>query len=136
MITWDGILWKNNSTNYNADKILVPLIFMVLLFIPVLFADIAPERINAFINDMPEVVRNLHLVMLIIAMLIWCVTFYYVPINVYIAVVAVYTVVSWTWILMRKKGTAMYFIVWFVLGVLSILLYWRLGPIYYSMINM
>ncbi len=114
----------------------MPLIFMVLLFIPVLFADIAPERINAFINDMPEVVRNLHLVMLIIAMLIWCVTFYYVPINVYIAVVAVYTVVSWTWILMRKKGTAMYFIVWFVLGVLSILLYWRLGPIYYSMINM
>ncbi len=124
----------------NQDKklrlLLVPLIFMVLLFIPVLFADIAPERINAFINDMPEVVRNLHLVMLIIAMLIWCVTFYYVPINVYIAVVAVYTVVSWTWILMRKKGTAMYFIVWFVLGVLSILLYWRLGPIYYSMINM
>ena len=124
----------------NQDKklrlLLVPLIFMVLLFIPVLLADIAPERINAFINDMPEVVRNLHLVMLIIAMLIWCVTFYYVPINVYIAVVAVYTVVSWTWILMRKKGTAMYFIVWFVLGVLSILLYWRLGPIYYSMINM
>ena len=121
----------------NRDKklrlLLVPLIFMVLIHIPMMIYDIAP---NAYIQEMSEVLWTIFWLIICISVLIWCVTFYHILIGVYIAILVVYTVVSWIWIWKQKKGNVMYFIVWFILGALSILLYWRLGPQYYSMINM
>lgn len=120
----------------NQDKklplLLVPLIFIVLLYVPVMILDIIP---NVYIQQMPEVLRITCVLILGISVLIWASFFYYIPIGVYIALLVVYTVVSWRWILRQKKGGAMYFIVWLVLCVLSILLYWRWEPEYYSMIN-
>ena len=118
-----------------SPLLLVPLIFMVLLHVPVMIEYIAYECMNVNILASPEVIRITFLAILSISVLIWCVTFYHIPIGVYIVILVVYTVVSWKWILKRKKGTAMYFIVWFVLGVLSILLYWKFEPEYYIMLN-
>lgn len=118
----------------NQDKklrlLLAPLIFMVLFHVPWILVEIVP-----YIQEMPEVIRTPYVVILWILALIWFFTFYHIPIGVYIAVLAVYTVVFWTWILIKKKGTAMYFIVWLVLGVLSILLYWKCGDLYYCFLN-
>ena len=113
--------------------LLVPLIFIVLLYVPAMIYDIVP---NEYIEEMPEVLWNPCVSILCISMLIWCALFVYIPTGVYIAMLVVYTVVSWTWILRRKKGNAMYFIVWLVLCVLSILMYWKWWEIYYIMINM
>ncbi len=120
----------------NKDKklclLLVPLIFMVLIFVPVIIFEIAPRT---FIQKMPDVLfALLNPFVLILGILgggIWCVTFDHIPVGVYIVILVVYTVVSWTWILRQKKGNAMYFIVWSVLCVLSILMYWKWGDIYY-----
>ena len=112
--------------------LLVPLIFIVLLYVPVMGLDIIP---NAYLKEMPEVLWTPCTLILCTSMMIWCVLFVYIPIGVYIAMLVGYTIVSWTWILRRKKGNAMYFIVWFVLCVLSILMYWMWWPEYYSMIN-
>ena len=115
--------------------LIVPLIFMVLLHVPVMVDEIAYECMNANILESPEVIKCLYLGMLYISVVIWGSLFYYIPIGVYVAILVVYTVVSWRWILRRKKGNAMYFIVWLVLCVLSILLYWKFEPEYYIMLN-
>ena len=112
--------------------LIVPLIFIVLLYVPAMIYDIVP---NEYIEEMPEVLWNPCVLILCISMLIWCALFVHIPIGVYIAMLVGYTIVSWTWILRRKKGNAMYFIVWFVLCVLSILMYWMWWSEYYSMIN-
>lgn len=120
----------------NQDKkmrlLLVPLIFVVLLYVPVMISDIISW---AYIQEISEVLWFIFAAILDISTIIWCALFVYIPIGVYIAMLVVYTVVSWTWILRRKKGNAMYFIVWLVLCVLSILMYWKWWEIYYIMIN-
>ena len=120
----------------NQDKkirlLLAPLILIVLLYVPVMIYDIIPI---AYIQAMPELLRTIFWLILCISVGVWCTFFYYIPIGVYIMLLVVYTGVSWTWILRRKKGDAMYFIVWLVLCVLSILMYWKWGPEYYSIIN-
>lgn len=108
------------------------MIFTILLYVPVMILYIISD---AYIHEMPEVLWNLCVSILCISMLIWCVLFLYIPIGVYIAMLIVYTVVSWTWILRRKKGNAMYFIVWLVLCVVSILMYWRWGSEFSIMIR-
>ncbi len=118
----------------NKDKklclLLVPLIFIILLFVPgMIFVPKADAQ------GMPEVIWNISFLMLALAFIIWTILFYYIPIGVYIAMLAVYTVVSWTWILKRKKGTVMYFIVWLVLCVLSIYMYWKWGDLYHAMMT-
>ena len=118
--------------NKKKRLLLVPLIFMVLLHVPVMIFKII---LNAYIQEIPEVLRIICFPILCIPVMIWGSLFYYIPIGVYIAMLVVYTVVSWRWIFRRKKVNAMYFIVWLVLCVLSILLYWRWEPEYYSMIN-
>ena len=112
--------------------LLVPLIFIVLLYVPVMILDIISI---AYIQELPEVLRITFWEILGISVVIWAIFFYYIPIGVYIAMLVVYTVVSWRWIQRRKKGNAMYFIVWLVLCVLSILLYWKFEPEYYIMLN-
>lgn len=120
----------------NQDKklrlLMAPLFFMVLLFVPGMIFDIVP---SAYIEEMPEVIWVTFWLILWMQVLIWAFTFYHIPIGVYIAVLTVYTVVSWTWILIRKKGTVMYFIVWLVLCALSILMYWKCGELYHFMLN-
>lgn len=88
-----------------------------------------------YIQEIPEVIRIPYVVISCIPVFLWAFTFYHIPIGVYIAILAIYTVVSWAWILWKKKGTAMYFIVWLVLGVLSILMYWKYGDMYYCFLN-
>ncbi len=121
----------------NQDKklrlLLVPLLFIVLLYVPAMIYDIVP---NEYIEEMPKVLWNPFVLILCMSALAWCVLFYYIPIGVYIAMLVVYTVISWRWILRQKKGNVKYFIVWFTLGVLSILMYWKWWEIYYIMINM
>lgn len=120
----------------NQDKkirlLLVPLIFIVLLYVPVMIYDTIPI---AYIQELPEMLRIMFWEILGISMVTWAIFFYYIPIGVYIAMLAVYTVVSWTWILRQKRGNAMYFTAWLVLCVLSILMYWKWWPEYFSMIN-
>ena len=112
--------------------LLVPLIYMVLLHVPAMILDIVP---NAYIQGMPDVIERTCLLILLISMIIWCLFFYYIPTGVYIAILVVYTLVSWRWILRSKKGNVMYFIVWLVLCVLSILMYWKWGSEYCIMIR-
>ena len=113
--------------------LIVPLIFVVLLYVPVMISDIISW---AYIQEISEVLWFVFAAILDISTIIWCALFVYIPTGVYIAMLVVYTVVSWTWILRRKKGNTMYFIVWLVLCVLSILMYWKWWEIYYIMINM
>lgn len=124
---------KTMNKDIKLRLLLVPLIFMVLIFVPVIIFEIAPR---AFIQKMPDVLfALLNPFVLILGILggIWCVTFDHIPVGVYIMILIVYTVVSWTWILKQKKSNAMYFIVWSVLCVLSILMYWKWGDLYHGM---
>lgn len=77
----------------NQDKklrlLLVPLIFMVLIHVPMMIYDVAP---NAYIQEMLEVLWIIFWLILSISVLIWCVTFYHILIGVYIAILVVYTV--------------------------------------------
>ena len=112
--------------------LLVPMIFTILLYVPVV---ILYTISDAYIQQMPEVLWTPCAIILCISMMVWCVLFVHIPIGVYIALLAVYTVAFWTWILRRKRGNVMYFVVWLVLCVLSILMYWKWWPEYFSMIN-
>lgn len=120
----------------NKDKklllLLAPLVFMVVEFVPVMIYDIVP---SACMQKVPFLLLYLFWLVLGILGCIWYATFYYIPIGLYIGILIVYTVISWTWILWQKKGNAIYFIIWFVLGVLSILMYWKWGELYYILLN-
>ena len=118
----------------NKDKklqqLFVPLIFVVLTFVPVIIFDILP---NVYIQKMPEVIWIIFYLILSISMWIWGILFHFIPIGVYIAILVAYTVVSWKWILKQKKGNTMYGIVWLVLCVLSTIMYWRVDAILYEL---
>lgn len=120
----------------NQDKklrlLLAPLIFVVIVFVPGMILEIIP---NAYLAGGVIALWNPLDILLVISMFIGGILFNYIPIGVYIAVLVVYTIVSWTWILRQKKGHAMYFIVWLVLCVLSIIMYWVVGPEYYAMMH-
>ena len=132
-----GIVYIDREKTMNQDKkihlLIAPLIFIVLLYVPVMILKLIP---NAYMQEMPEALRLPCALILCTSMIIWCAFFLHIPIGVYVALLAAYTVVSWTWILRRKKGNAMYFIVWLTLCVLSILMYWKWGVIYHSMMYM
>ena len=120
------------SQDKKIRLLIVPLIFIVLLYVPVMILKLIP---NAYMQEMPEALRNLCVSILCISMLIWCVLFLHIPIGVYIALLVLYTVISWAWILRKKKGDVMYAIVWFVLCVLSTLMYWKWWELYQDMIR-
>lgn len=130
------IFLEGEEETVDQDKkmrlLLVPMIFTILLYVPVMILYIISD---VYIQEMPEALWNLCVSMLCISMLIWCVLFLYIPIGGYIAMLIVYTVVSWRWILRQKRGNAMYFIVWLVLCVVSILMYWRWGSEFSIMIR-
>ena len=112
--------------------LLVPLIFIVLLYVPAMGLDIVP---SAFFLGGGMRTWNPCVLVLFISMWLWCRLFYYMPVGVYIVLLVVYTVVSWRWILRQKRGNVMYFIVWLTLGVLSILMYWKWWELYHDMIS-
>ncbi len=112
--------------------LLVPLIVIVLLYVPAMGLDIVP---SAFFLGGGMRTWNPCVLMLFISMCLWCRLFYYMPVGVYIVLLVVYTVVSWGWILRQKKGNVKYFIVWFTFGVLSILMYWKWWELYHDMIS-
>lgn len=115
----------------NKDKklrlLLAPLIFMVLMHVPMMILE------NVYIQEMPELIQSLYVVVISILIVPGMVIYHYIPIGVYIAIVIIYTVVSWTWILRQKKGNVIYFIVWLVLCVFLILMCWEWGPEYYML---
>lgn len=120
------------NQNKKIRLLLLPLIFIVLLHVPAMILAIAP---NAFLLGGAVVFRNPCVLILCVSALIWCCLFYYIPIEVYIVILAVYTIVSWRWILRQKKGNTLYFIVWILLCVLSILMYWKWWELYHDMIS-
>ena len=91
----------------NQDK-KIHLLIAPLIFIVLLYVPVMILKLipNAYMQEMPEALR------------LPC------------------ALILWTWILRRKKGNAMYFIVWLTLCVLSILMYWKWGVIYHSMMYM
>ena len=115
--------------------LLLPIGFMIILFIPVLFADIYPEELNSIIKNLPEVLRIIYVYTLMFCVILWCLLFYHIPTSVYIIIMIVYTGGCWAWLLKRKRGNKKFFVIWVCLVILSIILYWRLGPLYYSIIN-
>jgi len=115
--------------------LLLPLIFMVILYVPVLFFNIAPDTVNSVVDNMPTLIRILYTIILIFSMFVWCLLFYYIPLWIYIVLVLIYTSVSWVWLIKHKMKKKQYYIIWFCLATLSVFLYWRLGPLYRAMIN-
>ena len=128
------MLWEEETVDQDKKMrlLLVPMIFTILLYVPVMILKFIP---NAYMQEMPEALWNLCVSILCISMLIWCVLFLHIPIGVYITMLVLYTAISWTWILRKKKGNVMYAIVWFVLCVLSILMYWKWWELCYDMIR-
>ena len=120
----------------NKDKklrlLLAPFIFIIILFIPGMIRVITPD---GYIKGMSDALWNIFLAVECPVLIIWAILFYYISTSLYIAMVVVYTVISWTWIHRKKKGNVLYFIVWLILCVVSILLYWKLRWLYYGMIN-
>ena len=123
---------KTMNQEKKIRLLLVPLIFIVLLYVPAMGLDIVP---SVFFLGGGMRTWNPCVLILFISMWLWCALFYYMPVGVYIAMLVVYTVVSWRWILRQKRGNAMYFIVWLVLCVVSILMYWRWGSEFSIMIR-
>lgn len=81
------------------------------------------------------VISYLGMTIVIIAALIWNATFAYIPIEAYIVILFIYSVVSWIWIMKQKKWNVIYFLVWIVLGVLSVFLYWRGCNFYFAALH-
>ncbi len=128
------MLWEEKGESGKKLRLLlVPLIFIVLLHVPAMILAIVP---GAYLLGGGIGLGNPFVLIFGISMLIWWVLFLHIPLGVYIALLVAYTVVSWTWVLRRKRGNAKYFIVWIVLCVLSILMYWKWGVIYHSMMYM
>lgn len=118
----------------NQDKklrlLLAPMIFVILLFVPLMLIDIIP---NAYKQGILTGLYYPGYMILCTTWVIWFILFYHIPIGVYIAMLVIYTSVAWTWILRQKKGKVVYFLVWLVLGVLSILMYWKWGELFHIM---
>lgn len=113
------------NKNKKIRLLLVPLLFVPALFIPEILIDCFS---NVYLIG--DAIYYLFALPFAIALLIWRTLFDNMPIGVYIAILVVYTAASWIWILRKKKGNAVFFIVWVALCVLSIFLYWELGPEY------
>lgn len=63
----------------NGDKkillLLMPLIFMITLFVPILYLDVSSEKIETFINNLPDALEFIHTMMFIVSIFIWSLLF-------------------------------------------------------------
>ena len=112
-----------------------PLIVMIFIHIPILVNEIAYKCMNISILESSGMLKNFGLTMFIISMVIWCFSFYYIPTIVYILMVLLYTFFSWKWVVTQKKSNAFFFILWIILSIVSIILYWKFKPEYFSILN-
>lgn len=112
--------------------LLIPLVFLLFLHIPAMIANIIPET---QLQKMPELIWFIYVVVLSISMLIWCMLFLYIPLYIYVLILLLYTVISWILCTRKTKWDIKYCIVWITLCVVSILMYWKFGELYSSMIN-
>lgn len=115
--------------------LLVPVIIMVIIHIPAMILTISEENMNINIYATPNIIKVPFIAMQSISMLIWATFFYYISIKIYTVLALLYTCVSWTYILRQKKGSVVYFAIWVILYLISILLYWKFAPEYHSMLN-
>lgn len=115
--------------------LLVPLISMVLIHLPVAVLIIADEYLNINLYATPDAIKLPFLLFQGISVITWAVVFFHIHLLAYIGMIIVYTVISWTWIIKKRKGSRYYFILWLFLCTLSIILYWRFAPEYHSMLE-
>lgn len=109
----------------------IPLIFMIALLFPAMILGIA-SLMN--IQEFPSGIMLLYGPILIIAMEIWSVCFYDIPLVAYIGFIAIYIVISCLYIF-GKNENKKYAMLMLFLGMMSILMYWKFGWLYRSMIN-
>ena len=132
-----------NITNSDAGRermqidkkkllLMMPLIILVLLHIPAMVANTIPE---IRLQGMPELIWNTYVVLLSVAMLIWCMLFLYIPLPVFILIIMLYTGFSWLIRMRKTKWDIKYCIVWIALCIVLILMYWKFGWLYNSMIS-
>lgn len=121
-----------NNKEKRIRMLILPLIFIILLFVP----GMIETALREVIQTMSDMLWQLYVVILFQpAFLIWTMLFYHIPLGIYIVMLVIYTAVSWRWIWKLKKGNAVYAIVWIVLCILSILLYWKIGELYHAMMG-
>ena len=112
-----------------------PLIIMIFIHIPMLVNEITHKCMNIGILASSGMLKNIGLTIFAISMLIWCLSFYYIPTVVYILIVLLYTFFSWKWVVTQKKSNAFFFILWTLLCIISIVLYWKFKPEYFAILN-
>lgn len=112
--------------------LLVPFIFIIILFIPGMIREIITA---GYLKEMSDTLWNIFITIECPLLIIWALLFFYIPTVLYIVLAAVYTVISWICILRKKEGSVLFFIVWLILCIVSILLYWKLRWLYYGMIT-
>ena len=114
------------------DKVLggflVPVIIIEILFILMLPAYIVDKC------AISGIIRYLCVIPMVISILVGEIVFK-IPFVIYVILLVIYTASSWTWILKQKKGSASYYILWLLLGLLSVFLYHKLEPLYHAMFN-
>ena len=105
---------------------------MLLLFVPGILLLVFP---NAYLQGDAIALWNPFVLLYGIAMFIWATLFYNISTVAYIAMLVIYSIISWIWILKKKKeGNSVFLLVWVALCVLTVLLYWKLGPEYSAMV--
>lgn len=105
------------------NMLIIPMIFNILLYVPGIMNESLPYEVT---NKIP----HLFAMLFFWIVLTWAILFRFIPMYIYIVMVIVYAVVSWSWILKLKKGNIIYAIAWIILCILSILLFWKIGPSY------
>ena len=111
--------------------LLAPLFFMVLLFVPGILLLVFP---NSYLQGDVISLWNPFVLLFGIVMVIWAILFCHISTVAYIAILVIYSIVSWIWILKQKKGNLVFLIVWVALCVFTVLFYWKLGPEYSAMV--
>ena len=111
---------------------ILPLIFIILIFIPGLILETASHD---FQQGMPDALSNLVFTIKWILIILWAALFYYIPLGVYTVLVFFYTGITWGWLFKQKKGNVAFAVLWLVLCILSILMYWKIGPLYHAIMN-
>ena len=110
---------------------LLPFIVIIVLFIPGII------RMTTSISDMRETSEglwNLFLSVESIFLMTWALMFLYVPRIVYVLLTIIYTTIVWIYLRRKGEGNKLFFLIWIILCLVSIVLYWKLRWLYYGMI--
>lgn len=109
---------------------ITPLLFLIILHVPAFIVDAIPElELHGLLGTLWDVFA----VIIGVSMLIWGCIFYYIPTAVFLGVLITYTTVCWIWI--NKRNSIKFHIIWLLVCALLIIMYFKVGWIYRSMIN-